>query len=791
MSGLDLKSKAKSVSFRIGEREVTLETGRFARQATAAVFASEGRARVLATVVAQRKADESRGFFPLGVFYQERMYAGGSIPGGFFRREGRPTERETLISRLIDRPLRPLFPEGFRNEVQVVITVMASDPDFNPDTLGMLAAMAAVRLTGVPTSGPVGAARIGIVDGETVINPTYAEAEESNLDMVVAATREGVVMVESDADELPEDTMLSAVFKASDAIQPALDAMDELAEKAEVVEWVLPEPAKVDERLEAAIKDKYLDGFVAAFGTFEKSKRSQLLAESRAAVHSDESLLELGTAADVNSIISDIEHDIVRHAILDGKPRIDGRDTTQVRPIECTVGDLPTVHGSATFTRGETQAVVTATLGSDRDAQLVEGLAGTINDPFMLHYNFPPYSVGETGMIGSPKRREIGHGRLARRAIERTLPKVEDFPYTIRVVSEITESNGSSSMASVCGASLALMDAGVPVSTSIAGIAMGLVTDGGQYKVLTDILGDEDHLGDMDFKVAGSGKGVTALQMDLKITSITRDMMEEALVQAREARAQILSSMDQALKTPRDAVSEFAPCYESVEVPKSKIGAVIGASGARIREIQDASDAKVNIDDDGIVRIFAPNAEAAKLAAEMVEESCRVVEVGAVYTGEVKTIREFGAFVAVAPGQDGMVHLSEISHSRVNKVEDHLSVGDRVQVKVLNIDARGRIKLSMKAVDDSGAPASEEPKEELKVDEIYDGVVKSILHFGAIVEISSGVDGLVHISEIKNERVNNIEDHLSIGQSVKVKVIERDDRGRYRLSIKAANAGNG
>ena len=790
MSQLNLAEQAKSVTFQLGNRDITLETGRLARQATAAVYASEGRTRILATVVAHKEADPSRGFFPLGVFYQERTYAGGRIPGGFFRREGRPTDRETLTSRLIDRPLRPLFPAGFQNEVQVVITVMAADPDLNPDTLGMLAAMAAVRLTGIPTSGPVAAVRVGMKGSETVINPTYEQMEGAQLDMVVAATREGVVMVESDAEELPEETMLGAVFKASDAMQVALDSMDKLAELAGVEEWVLPETEQVDSQLEGTVKAHHLLSFTEAFKQADKSKRSTLLKAARAAALSDERVLDHGSAEEIGKVVSQIEHDIVRDAILAGEERIDGRTTTQVRPIECTVGELPTVHGSATFTRGETQAIVAATLGSDRDAQLIETVQGVGNDSFMLHYNFPPYSVGETGMMGGPKRREIGHGRLARRAVERTLPSLDDFPYTIRVVSEITESNGSSSMASVCGASLALMDAGVPVSAPVAGVAMGLVASGDDYRVLTDILGDEDHLGDMDFKVAGSSKGITALQMDLKITSITRDMMEQALKQAKVAREEILDRMNTALAAPREEISEYAPCYEIVEIPKNKIGAVIGPGGSRIREIQEASEAKVSVDDDAKVRIFAPNSAAAKLAADMIEESCRVIEVGAIYTGEVKTIRDFGAFVAIAPGQDGMVHLSEITHGRVNKVEDHLAVGDRVQVKVLDIDQRGRVKLSMKAAGEGSSQNTEEHTEHdsdapsLTIGEIYEGTVVNLLMYGAVVEFEEGLDGMVHISEIIEGHVKDIADHLSVGDVVKVKVITRDERGRYRLSIK-------
>jgi polyribonucleotide nucleotidyltransferase len=683
--------------FRFGEQTVVLETGYIARQATAAVMATMGDTSVLVTVVARKEPKPGQDFFPLTVDYQERTYAAGRIPGGFFKREGRPTEKETLTSRLIDRPIRPLFPEGFKNEVQVIATVMSADKDHDPDVVAMIGASAALALSGLPFMGPIGAARVGYVNGNYVLNPSYATLKLSALDLVVAGTADAVLMVESEAKELSEDEMLGAVLFGHMEMQVAIKAINALVAEAGKPKWNWQPPA-ANTALIAQVEGAYAGPVSEAYQITDKQKRYERLGELRQQAIAQFSGEEEGKpkADEVKTIFGDLEYTMVRRNILDTKPRIDGRDNRTVRRIHIAAGALPKTHGSAIFTRGETQAIVVATLGSMRDSQLIEGLEGSRNDRFMLHYNFPPYSVGETGRVGSPKRREIGHGRLARRGVQAVLPQEDNFPYAIRVVSEITESNGSSSMASICGASLALMDAGVPLKAPVAGIAMGLVKEGERFAVLTDILGDEDHLGDMDFKVAGTTKGVTALQMDIKITGITEEIMEVALNQARDGRIHILNEMNKVLAQPRAELSKHAPTFVTIKINPDKIRDVIGKGGVMIRSICEETGATIDIDDDGTVRIYGETRESADAAIKRVEAVTAEAEIGAIYEGKVVRIVDFGAFVQIMPGVDGLLHISQIAEERVNAVTDYLSEGQMVKVKVLDVDNRGRIKLSMK-----------------------------------------------------------------------------------------------
>jgi polyribonucleotide nucleotidyltransferase len=686
------------VQFQFGGQDVTLETGAIARQATGAVVITMGETQILATVVGAKNVKPGQNFFPLSVHYQEKTYAAGKIPGGYFKREGRPTEKETLTSRLIDRPIRPLFPNGFMNEVQVVLTVMSASKTHDADIAAMLGASAALAISGIPFNGPLGAARVGFSDdGQYMLNPSFDELSDSRLDMVVAGTKDAVLMVESEADELTEEQMLGAVMFAHKEFQVAIDAIGDFGQKfgRDAWEWEAP---SIDEALLSQIKDQYQPRIVEAYQISEKMVRYNALGEIRSDAIATLGGAEGEHAEAVGELFSKVEKNVVRSRVIQGLPRIDGRDQKTVRPINCEVGKLKRAHGSAVFTRGETQAIVVTTLGALRDAQIVDGLMGDEKDTFMLHYNFPPYCVGEAGMMSGPKRREIGHGRLARRGVYAMLPDEETFPYTIRVVSEITESNGSSSMASVCGASLALMDAGVPLRAPVAGIAMGLVKEDEGYAVLTDILGDEDHLGDMDFKVAGSSDGVTALQMDIKIQGITEEIMRVALAQAQDARLHILDEMNKVIDSARDEVADTAPRTFSFRIDPDKIREVIGKGGATIRNICETSGATVDLDDDGMVRVYAETKEKAQKAISMIESITAEAEIGGVYKGKVERIVDFGAFVNILPGKDGLVHISQISEERVENVEDHMKVGDVVKVKVLDVDARGRIKLTMKEI---------------------------------------------------------------------------------------------
>ena len=686
------------VQFQFGGQDVTLETGAVARQATGAVLISMGETQILATVVGAKNAKPGQNFFPLSVHYQEKTYAAGKIPGGYFKREGRPTEKETLTSRLIDRPIRPLFPAGFMNEVQVVLTVMSASKTHDSDIAAMLGASAALAISGIPFGGPLGAARVGFSeDGQYLLNPSFDELSESRLDMVVAGTKDAVLMVESEADELTEGQMLSAVMFAHKEFQVAINAIGDFGKKFGKDAWEWDAPT-VDETLFSQVKEQYQPRIVDAYQISEKMVRYNALSEIRSDAIAALGGAEGENAEAVGELFSKVEKSVVRSRVIQGLPRIDGRDQKTVRPINCEVGTLKRAHGSAVFTRGETQAIVVTTLGALRDAQFVDGLMGDEKDTFMLHYNFPPYCVGEAGMMSGPKRREIGHGRLARRGVYAMLPDEETFPYTIRVVSEITESNGSSSMASVCGASLALMDAGVPLRTPVAGIAMGLVKEDADYAVLTDILGDEDHLGDMDFKVAGSSDGVTALQMDIKIQGITEEIMQVALAQAQEARLHILGEMNKVIDSARDEVADTAPRTYSFRIDPDKIREVIGKGGATIRNICETSGATVDLDDDGLVRVYAETKEKAQKAISMIEAITAEAEIGGLYKGKVERIVDFGAFVNILPGKDGLVHISQISEERVENVEDYMKVGDVVKVKVLDVDARGRIKLTMKDI---------------------------------------------------------------------------------------------
>ena len=680
-----------------GGRQLVLETGKLARQADGAVLATYGETTVLCTAVAMKNAKPGQDFFPLTVNYQEKTFAAGKIPGGFFKREGRPSEKETLVSRLIDRPLRPLFAPGFRNETQVVCTVLSHDLENDPDIVSLIGASAALTISGIPFLGPIAGARVGYIDGDYVLNPTMADLPRSRLDLVVAGTGEGVLMVESEAQELSEEVMLGAVTFGHREFQPVIQAIIELAEACARDPWVLPPTPPEIDAIEARLRDTIGPLLEAAYREQGKQDRSNQLDAAKARVG------DLFPAEEQRSLalklFKDLEKEIVRGAVLRGGARIDGRDTRSVRPIEAEVSILPRAHGSALFTRGETQALAVATLGTGQDEQIIDALEGEYRENFMLHYNFPPYSTGEAGRMGSPGRREIGHGKLAWRAVRPLLPSKETFPYTIRVVSEITESNGSSSMASVCGASLALMDAGVPLPRSIAGIAMGLIKEPEGFAVLSDILGDEDHLGDMDFKVAGTEKGVTALQMDIKITSITEEIMRIALAQAREGRVHILGEMAKALTGARDSVSDNAPRITTLSIPKDKIREVIGSGGKVIREITETTGAKIDIDDDGTVKVAAVDGNAAQAAIDWIRGIVAEPELGAIYNGKVVKTVDFGAFVNFLGSRDGLVHISELAPQRVGKVADVVKLGDTVKVKVLGFDDRGKVKLSMRQVD--------------------------------------------------------------------------------------------
>ncbi len=686
--------------FQFGDHEVVLETGEIARQATGSVMVSMGDTRVLVTAVGRREADPGRPFFPLTVNYQEKFYAAGRIPGGFFKREGRPTEKETLICRLIDRPIRPLFPKGFMNEVQVIATLMSSNPDIEGDIPALIGTSAALALSGMPFSGPIGAARVGYINDEYVLNPTATQLKDSRLDLVVAGTEAAVLMVESEADLLSEEVMLGAVTFGHEAMQIVIKVVRELAEEVGVDSWGWEAPA-FDESLAQRVSDAASEGLKEAYAIADKMQRRDAIGGVKSALiealcnEDDESA---PSREDVSSAFSKLEKTQVREHILAGNPRIDGRDLSTVRPISVECGLLPRSHGSALFTRGETQAIVAVTLGTGRDAQIIDAVTGEYKDPFMLHYNFPPYCVGETGFMSGPKRREIGHGRLARRGIAAVLPTLEEFPYVIRVVSEITESNGSSSMASVCGTSLCLMDAGVPVKAAVAGIAMGLIKEGDRFAVLSDILGDEDHLGDMDFKVAGTEAGISALQMDIKIEGINEEIMQIALSQARDGRNFILQEMNKVISEPRSEMSEYAPRLITVKVHPDKIRDVIGKGGVTIRAITEETGCTIDIADDGTVTIASVNKEAADDARKRIEQITADIEPGQVFEGKVIKIMNFGAFVTLTPGRDGLVHISQLSHERVENVTDVVSEGQMVKVKVLEVDKQGRIRLSMKAL---------------------------------------------------------------------------------------------
>jgi polyribonucleotide nucleotidyltransferase len=705
--------KAIKKSIQYGAHTLTLETGEIARQADGAVMVSYGDTAVLVTVVGKQDVKEGQDFFPLTVDYQERTYAAGKIPGGYFKREGRPSEKETLTSRLIDRPLRPLFPEAFYNEVQVVATVMSSDNEIDADIPAIIGASAALAISGIPFYGPLGAARVGYLDGEYVLNPTATQMKESALDLVVAATEKAVMMVESEAKELSEEVMLGSVVFGHQQMQSVIKLINELAAEVakEAWDWVPPEP---NTALIEKVQKIAGDDVNAAYQIKSKGDRSAKLEEVKNRVFAELITEDTSTveANEIKSAFFNLEAKIVRSQILNGEPRIDGRDTRTVRPISVRTGVLPRTHGSALFTRGETQALVVATLGTGRDEQMIDALEGTYNDRFMLHYNMPPYATGETGRVGTPKRREIGHGRLAKRALIAALPSQEEFGYTIRVVSEITESNGSSSMASVCGGCLALMDAGVPLKSHVAGIAMGLIKEGNRVAVLTDILGDEDHLGDMDFKVAGTEQGVTALQMDIKITGITAEIMQVALNQAKEGRMHILGIMKGAMDGSRNELSAYAPRILTMKINPEKIRDVIGKGGAVIRSITEETGVSIDIEDDGTIKIGCINAEAGEDAKKRIEAITAEIEIGQVYEGTVIKLLDFGAVVSLLPGKDGLLHISQIAHQRVNAVSDFLKEGDVVKVKVVEADEKGRVRLSMKALIDPPAQAPAQDTED-------------------------------------------------------------------------------
>ena len=699
-------------TFAYGDHQVTLETGELARQASGAVLVNMDETVVLVTVVAAKDAKPGQDFFPLTVDYQEKFYAAGRIPGGFFKREGRPSEKETLTSRLIDRPVRPLFPEGFYNEVQIVATVLSLNPEVDADIPALIGASAALAISGVPFNGPIGAARVGYINGQYVLCPTLSQIKESQLDLVVAGTETAVLMVESEAQELSEEVMLGAVVFGHEQSQAAINAINDLVEEGGKPEWDWQAPARDEAliaRLEAVARAKVEEAFNLTVKQERSQKLKEIKAEAIAALCEGENAADEGAVADH---FFNLEASIVRGRILSGAPRIDGRDTRTVRPISIRTGVLPRTHGSALFTRGETQGLVIATLGTNRDEQIIDALAGEYRDRFMLHYNMPPFATGETGRVGSPKRREIGHGRLAKRALLAALPKPEDFSYSMRVVSEITESNGSSSMASVCGGSLALMDAGVPLKSHVAGIAMGLIKEGNRFAVLTDILGDEDHLGDMDFKVAGTRSGISALQMDIKIQGITKEIMKIALAQANEARMHILGLMENSVSGHREEMSAYAPRLYTFKINPEKIRDVIGKGGAVIRALTEETGTTIDITDDGTITIAATSGEAAAEARARIDLITAEVEIGKIYEGSVQKILEFGAFVNLLPGKDGLLHISQIANERVNKVEDYLKEGQVVRVKVLEVDDRGRVKLSMKAlIAEEAAPQEQQAQQ--------------------------------------------------------------------------------
>ncbi len=697
-----MTSNVASKTFEFGNQTVTIETGRVARQADGAVMVSMGDTVVLVTAVGQKEADPGKPFFPLTVNYQEKTYAAGRIPGGFFKREGRPSEKETLTCRLIDRPIRPLFPDGFMNEVQIMATVLSVDPEVDPDVPSMIGTSAALALSGIPFNGPIGACRVGYRDGDYILNPTFTDLETSDLNLVVAGTRKAVLMVESEADRLSEQTMLGAVLYGHEQMQTCINAIDELASEAAKPAWDW-EPAPVDADLEKAVAEAAEKDLVAAYQVADKQARNEKLSEVRAAVVEklvpEEEEEGSWSASEVKSAIGKLEKKLVRGRILEGQPRIDGRDQRSVRPIDVHAGVLPRTHGSALFTRGETQSMVVTTLGTGRDAQIIDAIEGEYKEQFMLHYNFPPYCVGETGFVGGPKRREIGHGKLAKRGIQAVMPTPEDFPYVIRVVSEITESNGSSSMATVCGTSLSLMDAGVPIKAPVAGVAMGLIKEGDDFAVLTDILGDEDALGDMDFKVAGTEDGITALQMDIKTEGIDQQIMEQALDQAKEGRLHILGEMNKVISEPRKEMSDWAPRIITHKIDPEKIRDVIGKGGAVIRSITEETGANIDIDDDGTIKIASVERASGEAALNRIKDLTAEVEVGNVYEGRVARLMDFGAFVTILPGKDGLVHISQLSNERVENVSDVVKEGDVVKVKVLEVDRQGKIRLSMKEVD--------------------------------------------------------------------------------------------
>ncbi len=695
-------------TFQYGQHTVTLETGVIARQATAAVMASMDDTCVLVSVVGKKDTKPGQDFFPLTVNYQEKTYAAGKIPGGFFKREGRPSEYETLTSRLIDRPIRPLFPDGFMNEVQIIVTVVSANPEIPTDIISLIGTSAALAISGMPFNGPVGAARVGYTDQQYVLNTRTSELEASQLDLVVAGTENAVLMVESEADILSEEVMLGAVMYGHEQLQTVIGAISEFAAEVNTPKWDWqPEPENT------ALKDKVKAlaeaGITEAYQISDKmARKDAITALTNSTVEAIVAEDETQDAKEVSELVHELESDVVRSRILAGQPRIDGRDPAMIRALDVATGLLPRTHGSALFTRGETQAIVAATLGTERDAQMIDGLNGKEDSRFMLHYNFPPYCVGETGFVGSPKRREIGHGRLAKRGIQAVMPSEKEFPYVVRVVSEITESNGSSSMATVCGTSLALMDAGVPIKASVAGIAMGLVKSDENFVVLSDILGDEDHLGDMDFKVAGTTGGITALQMDIKIEGITKEIMQVALKQAKEARLHILGVMDQAISGHREEMSEFAPRIYTMKVDQDKIRDVIGKGGAMIRAITEASECNIEIEDDGTIKIFATELAKAEIAISKIEQVTAEVEAGKTYSGKVTRIVDFGAFVEILPGKEGLVHISQIAHERVNKVSDHLEEGQILDVKVVEIDRQNRVRLSIKdLLEKPAAPEAE------------------------------------------------------------------------------------
>lgn len=704
-------------TFPYGQHTVTIETGVMARQATAAVMVSMDDTAVLVTVVGKKEAVEGRDFFPLTVNYQERTYAAGRIPGGFFKREGRPSEGETLTARLIDRPIRPLFPEGFLNEVQVVATVMSVNPAVSPDIVAMIGTSAALAISGIPFNGPIGAARVGYINDQYVLNPSVVELQDSKLDLVVAGTAAAVLMVESEAAILPEEVMLGAVVYGHDQLQTVIKAVNEFAAEVGTKSWNWVAPA-ANVTLKAKIADLAVAAIGEAYRITEKAVRYDAISALKQRIVAEiVAADETQDAGEVADLFHELESDVVRGRILRGEPRIDGRDPQMIRALSVGTGVLPRVHGSALFTRGETQALVACTLGTERDAQTIDEITGERTDRFMLHYNFPPYCVGETGMIGSPKRREIGHGRLARRGVAAVIPSQAEFPYVVRVVSEITESNGSSSMASVCGTSLALMDAGVPIKASVAGIAMGLVKEGDSFVVLSDILGDEDHLGDMDFKVAGTSEGVTALQMDIKIEGITKEIMQIALKQARDARLHILTVMDKAIGVARDDISDFAPRIHTIKINPEKIKDVIGKGGSVIRALTEETGTTIELEDDGTVKIAAVSGEAAQEAIRRIQALTADVEIGRIYEGKVTRLAEFGAFVNILPGKDGLVHISQITDERVKDVSDYLKVGDMVRTKVLEVDRQGRIRLSIKEAKRDDQPAAEPAVEAAPVEQ--------------------------------------------------------------------------